>query len=302
MLAVEWTGGGRVGLRQSAASRNDKRQLDRAAIAPWINPGEPARVRAGSMLNPRPAARRLGVICAVALLTILTVHAQRRLFRADVPSPGANVPYDGRYTFVRLWYPDHPGWSYDYPDMEQHFTLILNDLTSVDARPDGSQILRMDDPELMKYPIAYLSEPGYWHPTDSEAHGLGAYLAKGGFLIVDDFHFEDEWRVFEAAMRKVLPDARIDRLTVDHPIFNSFFSIESLEVPYPGRLGEGGLIGEFYGIHQGNDRSRRLMVVINYNMDIGDYMEHSARGFYAVDPTNEAFKFGVNYIIYGLTH
>ena len=31
-------------------------------------------------------------------------------------------------------------------------------------------------------------------------------------------------------------------------------------------------------------------------------MVHFRRGFYAVDPTNEAFKFGVNYFIYGLTH
>jgi len=254
------------------------------------------------MLNPRRPVHRLGIAFAVVLLTILTADAQRRRFRFDAPSPGATVPYDGRFTFVRLWYPHHGGWAYDYPDMEQNFTLILNELTCVDARPHGSNILRMDDPELMKYPIAYLSEPGYWYPTDSEAQGLRTYLAKGGFLIVDDFHFEDEWRVFEAAMRMVLPDARIERLTAAHPIFNSFFGIESLEVPYPGSLGRGGLMGEFYGIHEGNDPLKRLKVVINYNMDIGDYMEHSGSGFYAVDPTNEAFKLGVNYIIYGLTH
>jgi hypothetical protein len=254
------------------------------------------------MLTPRRWFHRFGIVVAVSLLMILTVDAQRGRFRFVVPEPGASVPYDGRFTIVRLWYPDYPGWSYDYPDMERNFTLILNDLTTVRARTDGSNILRMDDPELMKYPIAYLSEPGYWYPTDSEAEGLRTYLAKGGFLIVDDFHFENEWRVFEAAMRKVLPGARLERLTTAHPIFNSFFSIESLEVPYPGRLGERGLTGEFYGIHQDNDSSKRLTVVINYNMDIGDYMEHSATGFYAVDPTNEAYKFGVNYIIYGLTH
>ena len=54
-------------------------------------------------------------------------------------------------------------------------------------------------------------------------------------------------------------------------------------------------------VETANDPSQRLMVVVNYNMDIGDYMEHSSRGWYAVDPTNEAFKFGVNYFIYGLT-
>jgi hypothetical protein len=103
-------------------------------------------------------------------------------------------------------------------------------------------------------------------------------------------------------MLKVLPGARIERLDVSHPVFNTFFAIESLDdVPYPGRLGERGLMGEFYGIYEENDPANRLKVVINYNMDIGDYMEHSSRGFYAVDPTNEAFKFGVNYYIYGMT-
>jgi hypothetical protein len=252
------------------------------------------------------SARGLAIVTAVTLMLMLPLAAQRRdgrRFGLGSPPRAANaVEYDGRFTIVRLWYPYYGGWSYDYPDMEQNLTLILNELTSLRARPDGSNILRMDDPELLKFPLAYLSEPGYWYPSDSEAAGLRTYLAKGGFLIVDDFHFDEEWRVFEAAMKKVLPGARIDRLQLSHPVFNTFFSIKSLDVPYPGRLGENGLMGEFYGIHEGNDPSNRLMVVISYNMDIGDYMEHSGRGWYAVDPTNEAFKFGVNYFIYGLTH
>jgi hypothetical protein len=85
-------------------------------------------------------------------------------------------------------------------------------------------------------------------------------------------------------------------------VFNSFFPIKTLAVPYPGRLGEMGLMGEFYGIHDTVDPANRLMVVINYNMDIGDYMEYEAGGMYAIAPTNEAYKLGINYLIYGLTH
>jgi hypothetical protein len=251
------------------------------------------------------SGRGLAIVIALMMLT-LSLAAQRqdgrRFGLRGLARTAASVDYDGRFTIVRLWYDNYGGWSFDYPDMEQNLTLILKELTAIRARPDGSNIFRMDDPELLNFPVAYLSEPGYWYPTDSEALGLRTYLAKGGFLIVDDFHFEEEWRVFEAAMKKVLPDARIDRLQKPHMVFDTFFSIKSLDVPYPGRLGENGLMGEFYGIHEGNDPSNRLMVVINYNMDIGDYMEHSGRGWYAVDPTNEAFKFGVNYFIYGLTH
>ena len=246
---------------------------------------------------------RYGIVIVATVLLLVPLEAQRRggrLPQLAAPTRSGAIEYDGRLTIVRLWYPYYGGWSYDYPDMEQNLTLIVNELTFMRARSDGSLILRMDDPELMKYPISYLSEPGYWYPSDSEAAALRLYLAKGGFLIVDDFHFPEEWGVFQAAMKKVLPDARIDRLPLSHPVFSTFFSIKSLDVPYPGRLGENGLMGEFYGIHDDNDPTKRLKVVINYNMDIGDYMEHSGRGWYSVAPTNEAFKFGVNYFMYGL--
>jgi len=238
---------------------------------------------------------------AVVLVAVfaLPLGAQRGRFVRDPLTPDR---YDGRFMLARLYYQDYPWWSYDWPEMEDNLGLILGDLTTIRNRGARNNIVRMDDPELLKYPVAYLSEPGYWFPTEPEVLGLREFLAKGGFLIVDDFHYDHEWAVFEAAIRRVLANPRIERIEITHPVFNAFFPIFSLRVPYPGRLGEMGLMGEFFGIHDPDDPARRLMVVINYNMDIGDYMEHSARGIYAVAPTNEAYKFGINYLVYGLTH
>ena len=184
--------------------------------------------------------------------------------------------------------------------MEQNLTEMLTELTALAPHTTGSNVHDLDDPELLKYPVAYLSEPGYWYPSDAEVRGLQEYLAKGGFLIVDDFHFDREWWVFETAMRQVLPDARIDRLDVTHPVFNSFFAIKSLHIPYPGQTD---LFGEFFGIYDNNDATKRLSVVINYNMDVGDYVEwaQSSRS-YSFEPTNEAYKLMINYVVYGLTH
>ena len=111
----------------------------------------------------RPA-RRIAIAFLVALTLALPAIAQRgggrRFgFFGGIPK---GVDYDGRFTIVRLWYASYPGWSYDYPDMERNFTLILKDISILPARDDGSNILRMDDPELLKFPIAYLSEPGFW--------------------------------------------------------------------------------------------------------------------------------------------
>ena len=213
-----------------------------------------------------------------------------------------NVAYDGRFTFVRAEYAQYRGWAADYPTMEHNLNTILREITHVQPHSAGTNVHTFDDPELFRYPLAYLSEPGYWFPDEQEVLGLREYLQKGGFLIADDFHFPNEWAVFENAIRQVLPAARIDRLELSHPIFNSFFAIKSLKVPYPGRLGERGLMGEFFGIHEDNDPTRRLQVVINYNIDLGDYVEWSAQDLYNRQSTNEAYKFIINYIIYGMTH
>ena len=250
-------------------------------------------------MRRRQLAVTLAACAVVGVATLASMAAAQRWVRIE-----PNVAYDARFTFVRLRYQVYgrSGWEFDYPAMERNFMTVLDEMTAIAPHTRESNILDMDDPELLKYPIAYLSEPGYWYPTESEVLGLRQYLARGAFLIVDDFHFADEWAVFETAMRRVLPDARIDRLEVAHPVFDTFFHIKTLEVPYPGRLGERGLMGEFYGIHEDNDPTKRLMVVINYNMDIGDYIEWSGEDIYARASTNEAYKFGINYIIYGLTH
>jgi hypothetical protein len=210
-----------------------------------------------------------------------------------------NVRYDGRFAFVRIRYQVHgrSGWEFDYPAMERNLMTITRELTSLRPHLRGSNVHDLDDPELLRYPVAYLSEPGYWLPSDAEVAGLRTYLAKGGFLIVDDF-MRGEWVNFETQMRRVLPDARIVRLDASHPVFDTFFSIGSLDMTYPGNPR---LRAEFLGIHEDDDPAGRLMVVINYNNDIGDYMEWSGEGWWPVDLTNDAYKLAVNYLVYGMT-
>jgi hypothetical protein len=256
-------------------------------------------------LVPRKPGRRalIAVAALVMVVAPLVVYAQRGRFGfRSRYAPAANVAYDGRFTFVRAEYARYGGWAADYPTMETNLNTIVREITEIRPHPEGTNVLTFDDPELLRYPLAYLSEPGYWLPSNMEVLGLRQYLQKGGFLIADDFHFPNEWAVFESAIRRVLPNARIDRLELSHPIFNSFFRIDSLEVPYPGRLGEQGLMGEFYGIHEDNDPTRPLQVIINYNIDLGDYVEWSAQDLYNPQSTNEAYKFMVNYLIYGMTH
>ena len=250
------------------------------------------------------AAWMLLLAAVVVVLGVVAerAYAQRRGggFRGVYEEP--NASYDGRFTFVRLRYQvyNQSGWEYDYPAMERNFMTVINDLSTLHPHIHESNIHSMDDPILSKYPIAYLSEPGWWIPDQPEAEGLRKWLKKGGFLIVDDFYGQ-QWTNFERSMMAVLPDAKIVRLNVSNPIFNSFFKLKTLEGMYHPDI-PGQYPAEYYGIYEDNDPSKRLMVVIDYNNDIGDYMEWSGTGNYQINFSNDAYKIATNYIIYGMTH
>ena len=108
-----------------------------------------------------------------------------------------NTPYDGKFTFVRLQYGATlggrgwglPPWAHDYPRAERNFMKILDELTGLNPfmGASGGNILTLGDPELFKYPFAYMSEPGFWTMTEQEMLTLRHYVEKGGFLIFDDF-------------------------------------------------------------------------------------------------------------------
>ena len=142
--------------------------------------------------------------------------------------------------------------------------------------------------------------------TDKEAAGLRAYVKKGGFLIIDDFKptgwrgmRSGGWEPFVNNMKKVLPAARIFDLQPNDTVFHSFFEINDLQ-HFPQAYNAGAPV--FRGIFEDNDRRKRLMVMINYNTDVSQFWEWSGRGVRPFEQTNEAYKLGVNYLIYGLTH
>jgi hypothetical protein len=252
-------------------------------------------------------AMRLAIAALVLSVAVTDAAVQRDRQAAPQRS---DLSYDGQFTFVRLrWQSDFGGfgrrggfssaWNHDYPRAEQHLARILKSLTALDIRMDGSLILALDDPELFKYPIAFMWEPGFWNLTDREAESFRAYLLKGGFAVFEDFDGAQQWSVFEAQMRRVLPDARFVKLDSSHRIFNSFFNIKDIDsIVHPMT----GLHPNYFGIFEDNDPSKRLIAIANVNGDLSEYWEFSDTGFAPVDLNNEAYKYGINYVIYGLTH
>ena len=252
---------------------------------------------------------------AALLLLTVAAEAQFRFYGRGREPIIHNIPYDGRFTFVRVKYETAPGgywaggrpsWVHGYPLAERNLMKIMNEVSYLHAYDDDINVLSLDDPELFKYPIAYIIEVGWWTLTDPEAVALRAFLTKGGFLIVDDFKMKGwrgldsgGWEPFETNVKRVLPGAQIVDIDVSHPIFHSFFEINSL-TNFPQAYNSGQPI--FRGVFENNDPTRRLMIMVNYNTDISQYWEWSGRGFRPFDETNEAYKLGVNYLIYGMTH
>jgi uncharacterized protein DUF4159 len=250
---------------------------------------------------------RRAAIAVLLVAVAATAYAQRRFGGGgrfgQIPIQ-PNAPYDGKFTFVRLRYgPDYGYasqrlmWSHDYPAGEQHFMKILNEVTYLNPHTEETDILPLDSPELFRYPVAYLCEPGAWTMSDEEAANVRTYLLKGGFLIVDDFRY-GHWPNFEAQMSRILPEARFYDLPLEDKVFHAFFEVKTLNVPQyydpPPAI--------FRAIYEDNDPTKRIMVMINYNTDISEYWEWSDTGLKPIDESNEAYKIGVNYIIYGMNH
>jgi hypothetical protein len=251
------------------------------------------------------------VFMLVASLSLASATLAQEFFRPAQRAPRGeqfdNTPYDGRFVFIRLRYGSglsgigYGGlapWAHDYPRADVNFMQILNEVTLMKPRMDGSNILALDDPELHYFPVAYMSEPGFWRPTAPEVEGLRAYLLKGGFIIFDDFDGPD-WDNLKVQMSRVLPENHFVELDGTHPVFHSFFDIDD-PLSFISYYDAGP--PTFWGIHEGNDPQKRLVAIANVNNDIGEFWEFSGTGLVPIDLSNEAYKFGVNYVVYAMTH
>lgn len=252
----------------------------------------------------------LGVIAGALLpgTSRATGGAAEKSFHYDDARLGEKKDESDKFKFARVkiapmtsgaYLGDHgEEWSHDYPEAGLHFSKILSELSKLQVVLDEDEyIFSFDDPNLMKYPFAYICEVGVMELTDSEIQGMREYLLRGGFLLIDDFRGQYDLRNLESHIKRALPEPeyKMKPLDITHPIFNCFFTIKSLDVRAPyGRFRP-----EFLGVE---DKHGRLMMIINYNNDVSDYWQWSNDPFAPIDETNSAYKFGVNYVFYALTH
>jgi hypothetical protein len=263
-------------------------------------------------------------MAAALLVVVLGLVAPSAPSQVRAPTPGAendddNGSEQAEFHFARMIYQDLPGyggfrgrgrgwWRQDWPAAEIHFRQGISRLTRIDA---GAHVeVDLFDDRLFDYPWLYATQAGFWDLSDQEIAKLREYLLRGGFFMTDDFWGDEEWEVFRSAMTRLFPEYPIVEITGGaDEVLHVLYDVDQLtQIPGLRHLGgfdpaRGKIIGlpdpRWRGIY---DAQGRLMVAANFNQDIGDAWEHADWPQYPEPMTALAYRFGINYIVYAMTH
>jgi hypothetical protein len=254
----------------------------------------------------------LAAALGVALACSADAYSQRRRPAPAVQERVFDVP-ESEFHMSRLAYSTsgcagsrgwcNSWWAIDYPLAEQHFLPAVERLTRVDVSQDSVQ-LQATDARLFDHPWLFVQQVGQgaWQPSVREAELLREYLLRGGFMVIDDFHGEYEWQIFREAMSSILPGRPIVDIPEEDALMQILFSLDQrTQIPGERHLWGQRMQGppRWAGIY---DDDNRLMVAINFNIDMGDAWEHADDPGYPAPMTATAYRFGVNYVIYAMTH
>jgi hypothetical protein len=237
-------------------------------------------------------------------------------------TPAIPEDFDGSWQFCRVAFRqnrngDGGGWSVDFPRADINMSIRLSELTKTTVSFSGPQepnheVVRLTDPTLFQCPFIMMTEVGAAYMDDTEAEALRAYLLKGGFLWADDFWGEYAWEAWMEQFSKALPSAQYPAkdLPKDHPLFRAIF--ETGGVPQIASIGN--WLGTGSTSERGPesavpharavfDQSGRMVALMTHNTDIGDSWEEEASNpQYFYEFSTKGYAFGVNAIVYAMTH
>lgn len=207
-------------------------------------------------------------------------------------------------------------WDTDFPDAEQNFLRGVQRYSLIDTATEATRAIDLTDPALFEQIFLYMtmkrvpigsirSGPNF---TEAELQALREFMLRGGFVLLDDFWGDAHLQDFQMAMARLFPDREIVELGVDHEIFHTFYDISAFP-QVPGRAvtwnyGQFNLDDPQFppAVYAILDDEGRVMLVANLNSDMGDGWEHTFHEYYPTFYSNEAYRLGINYLIYAFTH
>jgi hypothetical protein len=254
-----------------------------------------------------PARLFAAVLCLAIGTALFAMQGRFRRFQEAAPPPGGKEKTE--WAFARLhWYGTsgyhfYDWWAMDYPKADRQFTQGVQRLTRVHAR-SMEQVVDINSDEVFDWPWIYVELAGRWTVTEDQAGRLRKYLLRGGFLMIDNMHGDYEWQTFEAGMRTIFPDRQIEDLSSSEEIYHVLYDLdERLQVP---RIS---FVGTTYPPDAKDPRWRgirddkgRIMVAISHNSDVGDAWEWADVPEYPEKFASFAYRLGINYLVYDMTH
>ena len=265
-------------------------------------------------MNARAACLLVPVVLgAIASLYGFQRQRAREEYEYEMQNPAVDPPdafEKAEYTFARLRYRSAGGyrwssWGTDANKAERQFVQGVRRLTRIHTK-SIEQVIDVDSDEMYDWPWLYAVEVGYWGLNAAHAKRLRDYLDRGGFLMVDDFHGSYEWEVFEASLRRVFPDRAVVELEDGEAIFHVLYDLDK-RFQVPGRRYiRSGVTYERDGIQPRwraiYDDKGRIQVAICHNMDLGDAWEWADHPQYPEPFASLAYRIGINYLVYSMTH
>ena len=200
------------------------------------------------------------------------------------------------------------GWGTDFPASDCKFMWGVQRLTNIRVYDKSPHLVTALDPKLFEYPYLYIVSPHRMYLTSEEADNLREYLLRGGFLHIDDFWGLEQRGAVEEEMSKIFPDREMDKLSLDHEVFHTFFDVDTvMQIPNVTNACNGRQTWEqrseidpmIFGI---SDDNGRLMVLVTYNSDLGDAWEWMDLPCYPQKYSGQAYRMGLNFMIYAMSH
>ena len=195
-----------------------------------------------------------------------------------------------RLGIARLEYDGGGDW-YANPSSIPNLLAAIAERTSLDVERTEARV-RLTDDRLWNYPFLHATGHGNMRLTEQEIVRLREYLARGGFLHVDDNYGLDT--AFRREIARVYPD----RPLVDVPLTHAIYGIV---YPFPNGLPKihehDGKPARGYGIFLGD----RLAVFYSHESDLGNGWEDPAVHKDPPELHEAALRMGVNLFVYAVT-
>ncbi|MGH1471215.1 MAG: DUF4159 domain-containing protein [Cellvibrionaceae bacterium] len=259
-----------------------------------------------------PMPSRLFCLSSSTISFLILIFVTLSLQQKALADPLIDIGEEGEFSFVRLQFETRGSsfrfmpWSTDFPAADKNFLRGVSRLTNIKINREPI-VKRLDDADIFNYPFLYAVEMGRnggVRFSSKEVESLREYLKRGGFLFIDDFWGTQQWDNFYRMFQMVFPEKELVELKNDHEIFHGFYDVDGAQmIPalsnYSNRP-ESDI--EYASNHAILDDDGRVMVLINWNSDIGDGWEHTYHSDYPTKYANLAYRLGINYMVYALTH